>query len=456
MTTRKAVAPSLKAGEFDRHHLAITYRSPTALRPDPGNARTHSKRQIEQLARSMAEFGFTNPILVAEGGSVIAGHGRLLAAKSLGFATVPVIELCGLSNAQKVALQLADNKIAQNAGWDPDLLRVQIESISNLDISFDLSLTGFGAAEIDVALSQGRSQDPDDEIVGAVPMHPVTRLGDIWQLGPHRVACGDCRDRSVVAELMAAEMADACFTDPPYNVAIDGFAVGKGRHREFAMASGELSSAQFLEFLTQTLGNCAAVSRAGAVHFVCMDHRHIAELTAAGDTVYGDRLNICVWVKSNAGMGSLYRSQHELVFVFRVGEEGHFNAVELGRHGRNRTNVWTYPSVNTFRGSRRRDLTLHPTVKPVALVVDAIRDVTRRDDVVLDAFLGSGTTLLACERVGRRCRGVEIDPGYVDVAVTRWSDATGSEPVHLATGKPFSMLRAMRASREKAHAKATD
>ena len=405
--------------------LQVRMRAPGELRPDPGNARTHPKTQVAQIAASLREFGFVNPILVDEEGVIIAGHGRLLAAKSIGLGQVPTIELLGLSAAQKRALRLADNKIALNAGWDADLLKVELEALGELD--FDLALTGFSVGEIDVVLEQ--ADEPDDEVIPATVAEPRTRLGDIWVLSDHRIGCGDVRDAAFLREVMDGAVADAAFLDPPYNVRIQGHANLKRRHREFAMASGEMSQGEFTGYLTQALGACARVSRDGAVHFVCMDWRHVRELQAAGDAVYGELLNLCVWNKSNAGMGSLYRSKHELVFVYRTGEASHFNAVELGRHGRNRTNVWDYASVNTFKGSRSHDLALHPTVKPVAMVADALKDVTRQGEFVLDAFLGSGTTLIAAERTGRRCRGLEIDPLYVDVALERWSAMTGRQPV---------------------------
>ena len=241
--------------------------------------------------------------------------------------------------------------------------------------------------------------------------------------------CGDARDLDFVRRLVGEEAAvDAAFLDPPYNVQISGHANAVGRHREFAMASGEMDEVEFRAFLQQTLGAAVSVSRDGAVHFICMDWRHMDDVSTVGKEVYGELLNVCVWNKSNAGMGSLYRSKHELVFVFRVGDMPHFNAVELGKHGRNRTNVWEYASVNSFKGSRREDLRLHPTVKPSALVADAIQDVTRRGDLVLDLFLGSGTTLVAAERLGRRFRGLDIDPAYVDVAINRWTSMTGGVP----------------------------
>jgi DNA modification methylase len=393
--------------------------------PDVRNARTHPKRQIKQLVASIRQFGFTNPILVDEQAKIIAGHGRLLAAKALGLQSVPTIELAGLSDPQRRALRLADNKIALGAGWDLDVLRVELAELATLDV--DLDLTGFSSGEIDVVLSG--SADPDDEVVPEVPAEPRTSPGDIWVLGEHRIGCGDCRDGTFLRALVGnAGPIDCAFLDPPYNVLINGHANAKGRHREFAMASGEMTTSEFRTFLAETLGASADISRSGAVHFVCMDWRHMADVEAVGNKVYDELLNLCVWNKSNAGMGSLYRSKHELVFVFRVGTEPHFNAVELGRHGRNRTNVWDYASVNSLKGSRREDLAMHPTVKPVGLVADAIQDVTKRGDLVLDTFLGSGTTLIAAERTGRRFRGCDIDPGYVDVAVSRWAALTGGTP----------------------------
>ena len=407
--------------------LTVTYRPVDAIIPSRHNARTHPKRQIDQIVASIREFGFTNPILIDPDGGIIAGHGRLLAAKAMALGEVPTITLEGLSEAQKRALRLADNKIALGAGWDVDLLKLELAELSTLDVGFDLSVTGFSTGEIDVALNG--APDPDDEVIPAVPETPRTRRGDVWILGDHRVGCGDGRDLAFLQAVIGKSTSvDAAFLDPPYNVRINGHANARGRHREFAMASGEMTDATFQAFLADSLGACAKVSRDGAVHFVCMDWRHMDAVGSVGNKVYGELLNLCVWNKSNAGMGSLYRSKHELMFVFRVGAAPHFNAVELGKHGRNRTNVWEYASVNSLAGSRREDLALHPTVKPTALVADAIQDVTRRGELVLDTFLGSGTTLIAAERTGRRFRGLDIDPGYVDVTVERWSAMTGGTP----------------------------
>ena len=417
------------AGALPSHRdLSVVYRPVADIKPDPRNARTHPKRQIEQLCASIRSFGFTNPVLVDDAGILIAGHGRLRAARQLGLATVPVIELLELTEAQKKALRLADNKIALNAGWDLEILKLELAEIATLDVDFDLSLTGFASGEIDVVLKA--ANDPEEEVIPAVPVEPKTKAGDIWILGDHRIGCGDARDLEFLKRIVGeGAKIDAAFMDPPYNVKINGHANAKGRHREFAMASGEMSDDQFRAFLSETLGAAAAVSRDGAVHYICMDWRHLDDVSAVGRTLYDDLLNICVWNKSNAGMGSLYRSKHEMVFVYRVGRGPHANMVELGKHGRNRTNVWDYPSVNSMAGSRREDLALHPTVKPVAMVADAYQDVTRRGDLVFDMFLGSGTSLIAAERTGRRFRGCDIDPAYVDVAVERWVQLTGRTPV---------------------------
>jgi len=407
--------------------LTVIYRPVGSVVPDPRNARTHPKRQVDQIVASVRTFGFTNPLLVDPAGGIIAGHGRLLAAKAMGLTEVPTIELSDLTPAQMRALRLADNKIALGAGWDLDMLKVELAELTVIDVDLDLSVTGFSVGEIDVVMNG--AVDPDDEVIPPVPGAPRTRPGDIWILGEHRVGCGDGRDLAFLNAVLGDKARiDAAFLDPPYNVRINGHANARGRHREFAMASGEMTDAAFRSFLAESLGACAAVSRDGAVHFVCMDWRHMADLESVGAKVYGGLLNLCVWNKSNAGMGSLYRSKHELVFVFKVGDAPHFNAVELGRYGRNRTNVWDYASVNSLKGSRREDLALHPTVKPTALVADALQDVTRRGDLVLDIFLGSGTTLVAAERCGRQFRGLDIDPAYVDVAVDRWVAMTGGTP----------------------------
>jgi ParB-like nuclease domain/DNA methylase len=330
-------------------NLAVVYRATNSIKPEPRNARTHSKKQVAEIAASIRQFGFSNPLLTDVDGVIIAGHGRLLAAKSIGLDSLPTITLPHLDEAQRRALRLADNKIALNAVWDRDLLKLELKELADLEIDFDLSLTGFSTGEIDVLLTP--KGDPDDETIPAVPVQPRTRLGDIWICGQHRVGCGDGRDLDYLRKVIGNDAAiDSAFLDPPYNVRISGHANAKGRHREFAMASGEMTDEAFRAFLFEALSACARVSRDGAVHFVCMDWRHMDDVGAVGKQVYGDLLNLCFWNKSNAGMGSLYRSKHELIFVYRVGATPHLNMVELGKHGRNRTNVWDYASVTPSSG----------------------------------------------------------------------------------------------------------
>jgi DNA modification methylase len=413
------------------------------IKPNPRNPRTHSAKQVRQIADSIVAFGFVSPIVIDEGCVIIAGHGRYAAAKLLGLKQVPVIEVQGLSEAKRRALALADNKIGENAGWDRELLAIELPELAEILVEdgLDISITGFAPVEIDQITMdfEEDSSDPADTVDPEwATAAPVTKPGDLWELGHHRILCGDARKADDLARLMGEARAAMGFLDPPYNVRVRDI-VGRGRvkHSEFAMASGELSREGFVEFLKGTLAAAAAVSRDGAVHFICMDWRHIGELLDAAGTVYGETLNIAAWVKSNAGQGSFYRSQHELVGVFRVGQGAHLNNIELGRHGRSRSNVWHYAGVNTFRAGRLDELKSHPTVKPVALVADAMKDCTRRGDIVLDTFCGSGTTILAAERVGRRAYTLELEPRFVDVAIKRWQAFSRKDAVHAETGLPF-------------------
>ena len=420
----------------------ITERRIDALRPYEGNARTHSRRQIRQIADSIDRFGFTNPVLIADDDTIIAGHGRVLAARSLGMTEVPTVRLSHMSEAERRAYILADNKLALNAGWDQDLLAIELQGL--IDLDFDVELTGFSLAEIDFTLDAASEREtpgpaaPEDDIP-PLPQTAISRPGDLWRCGRHRLLCGDARSSADYDLLLEQEQVDLVFTDPPYNVAIDGHVsgLGKVRHREFAFASGEMSEDAFTAFLTGTLGAAADRCRDGAIAFVCMDWRHMGELLAAGRTVFSELKNLCVWNKTNGGMGSFYRSKHELVFVFKVGTGPHVNSFGLGESGRYRTNVWDYAGINSFGASRDTDLAMHPTVKPVALLADAIRDCSKRGDIVLDGFGGSGTTLIAAEQVGRRARLLEFDPAYCDTIVRRWERLTGKHATLEATGERF-------------------
>jgi DNA modification methylase len=392
------------------------------IRPNAKNTRTHSKKQIRQIANSIHKLGFGSPVLVDEYYVLIAGHGRLEAARSLAMTSIPAIILGGLSEGKKRALMLADNRIAQSAGWDRERLSIELAALPEILIQegIDVGVTGFEPAEIDLLhmdFEDGASDPAEDIPNDCLRGPPVTQTGDLWFLGKHRVLCGDARSSSDLACLVDGERAHVAFLDPPYNVAVRTVVGrGKAKHPEFAMASGEMSRDEFTDFLIAALGAAATVSTDGAVHFVCMDWRHVEQLVAAGRSIYGAMLNLIAWVKTNAGQGSFYRSQHELIGAFRVGTLPHLNTVELGRHGRNRSNVWHYAGANTFRAGRMEDLHAHPTVKPIALIADAIRDCTLRNQIVLDTFCGSGATLLAAERIGCDAFG-----GGADRAPWLWS-----------------------------------
>jgi len=422
--------------------LAIEYRSIDTLSANPHNARTHSKHQIRQIADSLETFGFTNPVLVDNKNTIVAGHGRVEAAKLLGLALVPTIRLENLSADQIRAYVLADNRLAENAGWDKAILAIELQHLLNVESDLEVTVTGFEIPEIDLILQEANSRPDSADVFEVNEADPaVTQSGDLWLLGKHRILCGNALRQEVYRTLMGSRRAAAVFVDPPYNVPIDGHATGNGavRHREFQMASGEMTEAEFVAFLTTSLRLLARYSASGSVHYVCMDWRHMAELLAAEKQIYDAFLNLCVWNKNNGGMGSFYRSQHELIFVFRNGKGQHRNNVQLGQYGRNRSNVWNYPGVTNFgrQGEEGNLLALHPTVKPVALVADALLDCSARGDLVLDAFLGSGSTLIAAERVGRVCCGIEIDPLYVDVGIRRWQRHTGDHAIHAVTGKRF-------------------
>jgi DNA modification methylase len=428
----------------------IEYLSVGALRVNRRNARTHSPKQIAQIAASIRAFGFNNPILIDRGGEIIAGHGRLAAAHKLGMDAVPCVRLEHLSADEKRAYILADNRLAEKAGWDREILAIELQHLTDIELDFDVTITGFEMPEIDLLLGAdddaGEERDVADEAPEIAPGSAVTRLGDIWQIGRHRLICGDATAAETYARLLAGERAQMVFTDPPYNVKIEGHVSGLGsvKHREFAMASGEMSAGAFSEFLGQIFANLTAHAADGAIHFVCMDWRHMGEVLAAATPIYSDLKNLCVWTKTNGGMGSLYRSQHELVFVFKSGEGPHINNVELGKHGRYRTNVWQYAGANAFGATRDADLAMHPTVKPVALAADAILDCSNRKGSVLDAFAGSGTTLVAAERTGRRGFAIEIDPHYCDVIVRRLSRVSGLEASLETSGASFEEVASER------------
>ena len=423
----------------------LTELNITSLKPYARNARTHSKKQVKQIAASIERFGFTNPVLISDDGEIIAGHGRVEAAKLLGWKQVPTIARSHLSETERRAYVLADNKLALNAGWDKEILAIELQALS--DLEFDVELTGFSLAEIDLVIDEAGEADPEgtdapEDAVEFANGRPVSRQGDLWHLGRHKLLCGDARSSIDFEALLGKEEADLVFTDPPYNVKIDGNVCGLGsvKHREFAFASGEMSQSQFTSFLADTLGNVASVMRDGAIAFVCMDWRHMGELLSAGSTVFTEFKNLVVWNKTNGGMGAFYRSKHELIFVFKQGTAEHTNSFGLGETGRYRTNVWDYAGISSISGSRSEELAMHPTVKPVALIADAIRDCSRRGEIVLDCFGGSGSTLIAAEKTGRSARLIEYDPLYCDTIIRRWEKLTGKRATLAVTEETFEDL----------------
>lgn len=426
--------------------LEIAYRAVADLKPDPKNPRKHSPKQVRQIANSIREFGFVGVILVDGDDNVIAGHGRLLAARQLGMTTVPVVQVGHLTPAQVKALRIADNKLTENGEWDERLLGEAFQELSLLEVDFGLDITGFELPEIDLAIGSlgepaSSDEDPADETPETAAV-AISKSGDLWELGDHRLLCGSALDAISYQTVLGGALAEFVLSDAPYNVKIKGHVSGNGciEHREFAMASGEMSEREFTDFLTRVCRLLVAHSVPGSVHDLYMDWRHMGELLHAGKEAYSELLNLCIWDKGRGGMGTLYRSQHEFVFVFKNGDAPHINNVQLGKYGRNRCNLWAYPGINNFgRGGEEGNLlAMHPTVKPVKMLADAILDCSNRGGVVLDPFMGSGSTLMACERTGRKGRGIEIDPLYVDTAIRRWQKYTGEQAVNVATGRSFA------------------
>ncbi len=430
----------------ERLKVAVTYKPVETLRSAARNARTHSGKQIQQIAASIRQFDFVNPVLVDAKDRIVAGHARVAAAKELGIKEVPCVCLAHMTDAEVRAYRIADNRLAEVAGWDEELLALELGELADLELDFDIEVTGFDTVDLDQLLSVSLDEGEADDVAPEPEQHAISHIGDLWQLGQHRLLCADACERASYQALLAGQTAQLIFTDPPYNVPIKGHVSGLGRvqHREFAMASGEMSEADFAGFLTTLFEHLTATSDNGSIHFICMDWRHMYEMLLAGRAAYTELKNLCVWNKTNGGMGTFYRSKHELVFAFKNGTRPHVNNFGLGDTGRYRTNVWDYPGANSFHSGRNESLALHPTVKPVALVVDAIKDCSRRGGIVLDPFGGSGTTLIAAERCERRGYLLEIDPLYVDVTIRRWQSLTGQAATLAESGQTFDAVSADR------------
>lgn len=430
--------------------LKIVYRVPSSLKPYRSNARTHSKKQVKQIAESISRFGFTNPVLVTADGGVIAGHGRVSAALILGLDKIPTVCLADMNEHERRAYILADNALALKGGWDTEILASELQLLA--DDSFDLTLTGFALAEVDFVLGAAAEADPKrpdthpEDAMPPLPSQAVTQSGDLWQLGRHCLLCGDARVSKDYQTVLFDEPVDLIFTDPPFNQKINGHVsgLGKVKHREFAMASGEMSDDEFTRFLTTTLCAAAAHGKDGCIAFVCMDWRGMGPLLEAGRAAFTEHKQLCVWNKTNGGMGAFYRSKHELVFVFKIGAGTHTNNFGLGDTGRYRCNVWDYAGISSMSATRDQDLARHPTSKPVALVADAIRDCSRRGELVLDPFGGSGTTLIAAQICGRAARLIEYDPAYCDTIVQRFQQLTGKHALHMRSNQTFEEVAAAR------------
>jgi DNA modification methylase len=404
------------------------------------NPRTHSPKQIRQIAESIRVFGFTTPVLIDESNELLAGHARLAAAKIVGLTQVPYVRLEHMSAAQKRAYVIADNQLALNSGWDEQILAEELKDLIEIDLDFDVGAIGFSAAEIDALLVGLRPEEPNDPAADQIPQPRDCPArcspGDTWRLGPHRLVCGDARNGDTVGRLMKGEKARVIFSDPPYNIAIDGNVGGRGaiKHRDFAMACGEMNASEFTAFLRSCFSHLATNSLDGSVHFITMDWRHQREVLDAATGIYSELKNVIVWVKDNGGMGTFYRSRHELIFAFKYGSAPHTNTFELGQHGRYRTNVWEYKGVNTRKAGRIEELAMHPTVKPVQMIADAIQDVSARGEIVLDVFGGSGSTLIAAHKTGRRAFICELDPAYCDIILARWETFAKDEVERVARG----------------------
>jgi DNA modification methylase len=399
--------------------------------------RQHPPKQIRKIVASLKAYGLVLPILVDAQNRVIEGWGLVLAGRQLDLVEIDVVCVSDLSEAQLRALRLALNRLPQYATWDEEALRLELAEIIQDDPHIDLADTAFEIAELDSILDDGGLQEEDELPAVEDSAVAVSTQGDQWKLGDHIIRCDDALNSRSYVYLLGSDKAGMVFTDPPFNVKIAGH-VTQSKHHDFPMGTGELSFEQFRAFLETGLGHAVRFSQDGAIHFVCMDWRHLGELFGAANAIYKELKNLCVWNKSNAGMGSLYRSQHELIAVYKVGTAAHINNVELGRHGRNRTNVWHYVGQSALSGTRKSKLSLHPTVKPVAMVADAIRDCSNRGDIILDCFGGAGTTLIAAEKTGRHARILELSPVYVDVTIERWQRLTGKKAYHAKTGRPFS------------------
>lgn len=408
----------------------VSWSEVEKLQANPKELRIHKPKKIERLAKSIKATGIFVPIVV-NNGIVVAGNARLMAAKLLGLKQVPVIDASNLTEEQLRAYAIADNKFTLDAEFNLPILQIELADLRK--INFDFELTDFEIPEIDCVIQSSvskdeKEKDSEETAVDELDIEEKVKSGDLWQLGRHRLFCGNALLPESYKTLMGAVLAVMVLTDPPFNVKIGGHVCGNGQiqHEEFAMASGEMSEAEFIKFLQTFIWHLINYSTNGSLAYIFMDWRHSYELLTAGKA-YSELKNICVWNKLTGGMGSMYRSQHEFCFVFKNGTESHVNNIQLGKFGRNRTNVWDCKGVRVTNPENKDDLKFHPTCKPVNLLADAILDASNPGDAVLDAFAGSGSTLLACEKTDRVCYAMELEPHYCDVAISRWEALSGQK-----------------------------
>jgi len=417
---------------FDRIAIGL-------IKPSPHHARIHNRHDRRKIQKLLRKFGQVRPLTVTPEYQLIDGHGVWEALQAIGEEFADIAIVADQSPAGLRALALALNRSCQEAKWDQGKVRAEFEFL--LDVGFDTSLTGFDEPEVEFIFQSDAPQANVIENAGVIPprpQHPVSRISDIFQLGDHRVGCGSALDLAFVNQVRGHLIPDCSIVDFPYGLPTRFFSGrGKHRHADFVQGAGEMSSSELFDFYRQGLEVLRACSSSHALIFAFMDWRHALELTAAARCCGLPQLNLCVWTKTNPGMGSLYRSQHELCFVFKAGDQPHVNNVELGRHGRNRSNVWAYPGMSSFGAGRDELLALHPSVKPTKLLCDIMKDATKRGDVILDTCVGSGSTLVSAEEIGRICIAVDLDPGYVDVTIRRWENLTGREAVHVQSGETF-------------------
>lgn len=440
------------AQNFSHLEVSIEYVSTDQLAPFARKLRIHKKKDIAALAGAIQTFGFLVPVLIDQDAKIVSGSGRVEAARQLGMAQVPCIRVTHLNADTLRVFRIAENQLGLLAGWDNEALGLELQDLSGIDLGFSLEITGFSAAKIDSLILQGDNGGENADVLPDVPVEPVSELGDLWLLGEHRLLCADATKPESMSALLEGEPVRVVVTDPPYNVEVAGHITGSGKHAEFVMASGEMTEDEFTVFLTKVLKQVRDTLVDGGLCYFCMDWRHMANTLAAAASAGMELLNLIVWDKTAGGMGSFYRSRHELIFLFRKPGASHLNRVELGKHGRNRANVWTYEGVNGFGAAKAKAREMHPTVKPMALIRDAILDSSGRGDVVMDLFSGSGTTLIAAEQSRRRGRATELDPRYVDVGVLRWQDYTGQEARLASTGLTFREVRAQRQKERQAAA----